>query len=100
MREPINLLKKFKSDSSDAIDLQKMYSYLLKAELFDDALRSTAVDYYSKGVDSVKNTLNNYPDLDKTRTPEKKDTRSDEQKKAEEYNRKQFAQNTGRGRIK
>lgn len=101
MREPVKLLSKFRpagAKGNEGFDLKLMYDHLLKAELFDKVIKSTAVDYYSKGITAVEEKLNNDPDLNKIKPPEKKDSKKDEQEKAAEFNKKQIEDNTGRFR--
>ncbi len=99
MRNPLNLLTKFKvNKDDDNFDMGKMFDYLLRAELFDHVIKSAASDYYSKGVEAVENKLNNHPDLNKIRPPEKKVTKKEEEKQAEDFNRKSIEANTGRGK--
>ena len=93
MRNPAMILDRFKE--GDDFSYDKMYNYLMKAELFDVLLKSAASDYYSRGLDAVGQTLGNSPDTSYSR---RQPPKTPEAQKAIKHNQDIIGNNIGRGR--
>lgn len=100
MQSPVELTSKFLNDKGE-LDMDKMFNLLVRSEIFDNASKTIANEYHSRGVTEIEAQLNNAPKFDMAgATTDEAVKKIQDKKDAEEFNKKQRGQFTGKFRSR
>jgi hypothetical protein len=97
LKDPAYLVKQIRDEKTGKTDLSKLYSLVLAKKILQTAIKASASEHYSKGVDSVTSLLHNNPDLRNTGGSRETTDATKERQQGEALVKKDASNLMGRG---